>query len=138
MRLLSLFIGIGGLVVVYLFKGNFFIDPWEDFVPLNDQAFPLIQSKGIYILHKYVRFILNDAFMLLVIYTLFPHRSTLQLGLIIFLFGALILLPSYLVLAFNPSEFTVHYLHHLHRITMNPIIMLLLLPGIYLHRRRIL
>jgi len=138
MRLITLVIGILGLAAMYLFKGELFYDPWEDFVPQLLAPYPDIDNTWLYIGGKYLRFFINDFCMFLIVYTLFPLSSTMRLGIIVFLFGALLLLPVYLILALNPGDFTVHYIPHLHRITMNPVLMLLLIPAIYLQRRRLL
>ena len=130
MRLITFVIGLVGLLGIYLLKGELFYDPWEDFVPQHYAPYPEISNTWLYIAGKYLRFFLNDLCMFLIVYTLFPLRSTTRLGIIVFLFGALVLLPAYLILALNPGAHTVHYIQHLHRITMNPVLMLLLIPAI--------
>ena len=138
MRIVILIFGLAGLISVYLFKMNLFYDPWENFIPSDLQPFPLIDQPWLYIIGKYIRFFLNDLFMFFIVYTLYPNKATVNSGLIILSFGGLVLLPLYLILSMNPSDSSIHFLHHLHRITMNPILMMLLIPALYLHRIRLL
>lgn len=82
-----------------------------------------------FVVNKSMRFLLNDLFSLLFIYALFNNRSYSQLALLVMAFGLLILLPAYLVLAIYYQEEAFHLLVFLHRITMNPWLMLLLVPA---------
>ncbi len=79
--------------------------------------------------NKGMRFLLNDLFSLLFIYALFNNKSYSRLALLVMAFGLFLLLPAYLVLAIQFQEEGFHLLMFLHRITMNPWLMLLLVPA---------
>lgn len=82
-------------------------------------------------INKSARFILNDIFSLLFIYGLFNKRSYLIIALVVMGFGALVLLPTYLILAISFGGQEPSFLVFLHRITMNPWLTLVLVPGFY-------
>ncbi|MHB1277097.1 MAG: exosortase F system-associated membrane protein, partial [Bacteroidia bacterium] len=80
-----------------------------------------------FVVNKSIRFLLNDLFSLVFIFGLFQKRSYMQLALLVMGFGLFILLPSYLILAIQFKESAFHLLTFLHRITMNPWLMLVLI-----------
>lgn len=81
--------------------------------------------------NKGLRFLFNDLFSLLFIYGLFQKRTYVQVALFVMGFGLFVLLPSYLILAIQFKESAFHMLTFLHRITMNPWLMLMLVPAFY-------
>jgi|GEM_PF-557213 len=84
-----------------------------------------------FVVNKGMRFLLNDLFSLLFIYGLFQKPSYVKVGLVVMGFGLFVLLPSYLILATQFKESAFHMLTFLHRITMNPWLMLMLVPAFY-------
>ncbi|MBI1222763.1 MAG: exosortase F system-associated protein [Bacteroidetes bacterium] len=81
--------------------------------------------------NKSLRFFFNDLFSLLFIYGLFQNRNYIRIGLVVMAFGLFLLLPVYLTLAILYKDSIFHLLTFLHRITMNPWMMLLLVPAFY-------
>ncbi len=89
-----------------------------------------------FVINKSVRFLLNDLFSLLFIYGLFKKSTYVKVGLVVMSFGLLILLPLYLLLATLYRESAFHLLTFLHRLTMNPWLMLLLVPAFFYSETR--
>jgi len=125
------FIGLLGLVIVYIFQAQLFYDPFVNhlFNPMNPVLPEYSASK--YIFAKSLRYILNDGFALMVIWGLFKNQSYVRFAVIIFFIGFLILLPLYLFLAMNYFIDTQAFLNHLHRLVLNPVLMMLLIPAFY-------
>lgn len=84
-----------------------------------------------FVINKSIRFLLNDLLSLLFIHGLFQKRNYFIVALLVMSFGMLILLPSYLILAIAFKESAFHLLTFLHRITMNPWLMLMLVPAFF-------
>jgi exosortase F-associated protein len=82
-------------------------------------------------INKGIRFLLNDLFSLLLIYALFDSKSFSRLALLVMAFGLVVLLPLYLVLALGSGQEHYHLFIFMHRITMNPWLMLLLVPAFF-------
>lgn len=127
-------LGILGLILVYLFQhqlnvwgwlhGSF--DTWYD-------TFGTMQEgpKGQTIVNKTVRYLLNDLFSICIIHGLFRKREYTKLAIGLLLFGLLVLLPSYfIVLFYAPSGFS-SMISHLHRIILNPVLMMMLIPYLW-------
>lgn len=91
--------------------------------------------KWHFIVNRLVRFLLNDNLMLLLIYALFYERKYVKFGLAVELFGFFFLLIPYFVLRY---EFSINpmYISFIHRLIINPTLMLLLIPAIYIQRTK--
>jgi exosortase F-associated protein len=125
------FAGLLGLIIVYVFQRQLFFDPFQDFIynPQEPQ-YPEFES-GPYIISKIIRYILNDGFALLIIWGLFKNKTYMRFAMIIFSIGLFILLPIYLYLVLNHYHSTYTFLNHLHRLVLNPVLMMLLIPAFY-------
>lgn len=125
------FIGVLGLVLVYVFQNQIFYDPFINYL-VNPQN-PVIPNYvgWKYVASKALRFLLNDGFALMVIWGLFKKESYIRFAVIVFFIGFLILLPIYLFLAINYYIETQSFLNHLHRLVLNPVLMMLLIPAFY-------
>jgi len=125
------FLGIFGLIIVYVFQAQLFYDPFANhlFNPMHPEVPEYNASK--YIIAKAARYILNDGFALMVIWGLFKNQTYVRFAVIIFFIGFLILLPIYLFLAMNYFIETQSFLNHLHRLVLNPVLMMLLIPAFY-------
>ena len=116
---------------MYIFQMQLFYDPYQHFSINDAHAIAPELNATHYILSKIFRYSLNDGFALLIIWGLFANKKYMRFAVIIFLIGLLVLLPIYLILSitFYPNSFTV--LNHLHRIVLNPVLMMLLIPAFY-------
>ena len=73
----------------------------------------------------------------LLIYALFRHKSYLRVAFVVFLFEILILLPFYFSIKLyleGDSEISSPLLSHLHRLIINPTLMILLIVGFFYQR----
>ncbi len=84
--------------------------------------------------NKSIRFFLNDLISLVFIYGLFQSIHYVKVALWVMGFGMFILLPTYLTIAILFKEEAFNVLTFLHRITMNPWLMLLLVPAFFYQR----
>lgn len=124
-------LGIIGLVAVYALQHQLFYN-----LPFQLELGPQVYDREAidttaFIGSKVLRFVLNDFFAILVITALFPERKYLNFALGVFAFGFVLLLPTYLILFLNYFEETFTYQNHIHRVVMNPLLMMLLIPAFY-------
>ncbi|HZY79667.1 MAG TPA: exosortase F system-associated protein [Cyclobacteriaceae bacterium] len=122
---------IMGLAVVFLFQNldllKIFCDTC-DFHPYTH-----------FVVRKFLRVALNDTFMLLLIHALFRDPAITKLAWYVQLVDMLILLPAYLVIKLvyeGDSEISMPLLSQLHRLIVNPTLMVLLIPAVYYQRLR--
>lgn len=89
----------------------------------------------IIIANKVVRYLVNDLAALALLWVIFQRRDYLQLAVLVLLFGLFVLLPVYFVGYFYFQDFFGITLSYLHRLVMNPTLMMLLIPLFYLQIR---
>jgi len=128
-------IGIIGLIGVYALQHQIFYN-----LPFQIEMGPQVYDRdaidtSAFILSKILRFILNDFFAILVITALFPEKKYLQFAVGVFALGFVVLLPAYLILFLNYFEETFTYQNHIHRVVMNPLLMMLLIPAFYAQKK---
>jgi len=124
-NLFFLFLGAAGVVGVFLFQDFNFIESWN------------LTATQLFITRKFLRVVLNDLFMLLIISTWFKDKQITRLTIFIQLIDGLILLPLYLMIKLNAegaSEISSPLLSQFHRIIINPTLMILLIPSVYFQR----
>lgn len=92
-----------------------------------------------FIFNKSIRFFLNDTIMVLVIWLIFSKTKYVKLALFVELFGLVVLLPLYFLLKLNlegTSEISSPLLSFIHRLIINPTLLILLIPAIYFQESR--
>jgi len=133
-RKLAIVFGFIGLALVYVGQKKLFYDPFLDFIynPVADNYPDLETNK--YVFSKLFRFLLNDSLAILIIYGFFGPGKYVKFAAYILLFGLVVLLPIYLVLVIFFYQETYSFLNHLHRLVLNPVLMMLLIPAFYSQR----
>lgn len=128
LRIFLAFLGLIGLGSAYLYQ-----DVDVLFKLSSTQFHPYVH----FIVKKITRLFLNDVSMLLIIFSLFQSAAILRLALFIQFVDLFLLLPIYLILKLSlegDTELSVPILAQLHRLIINPTLMILLVPAVYLQR----
>lgn len=121
---------IAGLALVFLF---------QSFDVLNVCSSCNFHPYTHFAVRKIIRVLLNDSFMLLLIHALFMDPKVTRLAWYIQLVDTLILLPIYLLIKLSyegDAEISMPLLSQLHRLIVNPTLMVLLIPAVYYQRSR--
>jgi len=114
-----------GVISTYLFQDFNFISYWS------------LSEDAQFILRKTLRVLLNDLFMLIFVIAWFNKQKITRLAVIVQIIDSLILLPLYLVLKLSmegSSEISLPLLSQLHRLIVNPTLMILLIPAVYFEK----
>jgi exosortase F-associated protein len=91
-----------------------------------------------FIFNRTLRYIVNDLCVILLIFVLFQNRTLTQVAFALQIFGLLVILPIYFYFKLSlegPSEISSPLLSFIHRIVVNPILMLLLIPAFYYQQK---
>lgn len=104
------------------------------FQHINWAAFFKVQP-GIwqFIVNRTLRFIINDVLTILLIYALFFNRRYVIFSALIQLLGLVIILIPYFLIKINMPHYNGPMISFLHRLVLNPILLLLLIPVFYWH-----
>jgi len=92
-----------------------------------------LSAQNQFIINRVIRFLLNDNLVLLLIYAIFYDRKYVKFGLAVEAFGFFFLLIPYFILRFN-TPIDHMYISFIHRLIINPTLMVLLIPAIYIQR----
>jgi exosortase F-associated protein len=87
------------------------------------------------IANKVIRYLINDLAAIALLWVLFQRRDFILLAFWVLLFGLFLLLPLYFVGYFYFSEKLGITLSYLHRLVMNPTLMMLLIPLFYFQQK---
>ncbi len=135
-----LFIGGGaiGLAFIYLFqlRMDFYSVLFQFSAP---QVVDYINMEDIppvpFVVNKVLRYLLNDLFSIAIIYGLFYEKKYARFAMYVMFFGLFVLVPAYIILFLSQPEGFSSMLSHLHRVVMNPVLMMLLVPAFFYQRK---
>jgi len=123
LRLFLILISLTGLGIIFI--GQRF-----DYSLLISNDFSV---KNQFIINRSIRFLLNDNLVLLLIYAIFYEKKYVKFGFIVESVGFFFLLIPYFVLRFN-TPIDHMYISFIHRLIINPTLMVLLIPAIYIQK----
>lgn len=111
---------VTGLTCVYIFQNSL------------DQFFNLSGFSGykLFLMARAVRFLLNDILMILLIYGLFENKKYVLFAFYLQLVGILFVFMPYMIIKYYTS-YDGPLLSFLHRLIINPLLLLLLIPAFY-------
>jgi exosortase F-associated protein len=118
-------LAIIGIAFTYIFQDFDFVSNWG------------FSENATFAVRKALRVLLNDVFMLLFIGACFKDVKVTRLALAIQLIDSFLLLPGYLILKLTlegDSEVSIPLLSQLHRLIINPTLMILLIPAVYFQK----
>lgn len=120
------------LIAVYVFQRFSYIHMF--FGVEND-----LHPYTIFVFNKSVRLILNDTACLFIIYALFYDIKYVRIGGFVQLLEMFFILPLYFVIKLSlegDSEISSPLLSQLHRLIVNPTLMVLLMIGFYYQNKK--
>jgi exosortase F-associated protein len=117
---------IVGLTLTFIFQRN---DYSQIFSGINTES-------GKFIFNRTIRFLLNDNLMLLLIFGIFFKKSYLRFAFMVEVFGFCFLLLPYFILRYY-TDIDHMYISFIHRLIVNPTLMILLVPALYIQSKSI-
>lgn len=117
-------IALGILAAVYIF---------QRYNPFG----PNVNPNVVFIVNRTMRLIFNDFACFILVYVFFEQKKYLKLSFLVFLAELFIILPLYFVLKLTiegPTEISSPLLSQLHRLIVNPTLMILLIAGFFYQR----
>jgi exosortase F-associated protein len=115
-----------GLLLIFIFQG---VDVAEIFTAVEP-------GIGRFLINRSLRFLLNDACVIGLIYALFSDRKYVVFSLYVQVFGMIFILAPYFVIKVRFPQYNGPLVSFLHRLVLNPTLLLLLIPAFYYQRSR--
>jgi exosortase F-associated protein len=114
-----------GLIAVFVLQKTNVAD-----ILANDYGY-----MGQFIINRLIRFLLNDLFAIGLIYALFFERKYVLFALWVQLAGVILFLIPYFILRINFPFYNGPLINYLHRLILNPTLLLLLIPAFYYQKQ---
>ncbi|MBL7849438.1 MAG: exosortase F system-associated protein [Cyclobacteriaceae bacterium] len=121
-----------GLFLVYIFQRIDYLGwvaGWAGQSPSETSSF---------VVNRVTRLVINDLLCVALVSAFFRDQRFTRLAWWVFLFELFVLLPLYLILklsAEGPTELSSPVFQPLHRMIVNPLLMIILIAGMYYQRR---
>jgi len=128
MKGLRIVIGIlcvTGLVVVFLFQE----------IDVAAQLGSDASAINRFLINRTIRFLMNDAFAVGIIYALFAEKKYVIFSLYVQLAGMVLFLIPYFILKIYFPGYNGPMISFLHRLVLNPTLLMLLIPAFYYQKR---
>lgn len=113
-----------GLILVFLFQR------WDSAAFLGIEGSKLAH----FLVNRSFRFLLNDALTIGLIYALFGEKKYVMFALLVQLAGMVLFLVPYFIIKLNYPSYNGPLISFLHRLILNPTLLLLLIPAFYYQR----
>lgn len=133
-RALTILLGVLGLAVIYVFQRDLFYSGFSDMGGGTVKVENFDTTRFMW--HKFIRLLLNDTFSLFIIFGIFMRKDFMQFGFRLLLIEVFIILPIYLSLSIFAYEYTRFFLQHIHRLIVNPVLMMLLIPAFFYQQHK--
>ena len=88
-----------------------------------------------FLINRTIRFLLNDFFAIGLIYALFGERKYVVFAIWVQVVGMVLFLFPYFILKIYFPRYNGPLISFLHRLILNPTLLLLLIPALYYQRR---
>ena len=121
LRVVVALLSIAGMVLVFLFQRI-------DVASMMGIGEPAIYR---FLVNRTIRFLLNDAFAIGLIYALFEERKYVIFSLYVQVAGIVLFLLPYFVLKIYFPAYNGPMISFLHRLVLNPTLLMLLIPAFY-------
>jgi exosortase F-associated protein len=115
-----------GLVAVFIFQR----------IDLAHMVWPETAPIHRFLINRTIRFLLNDALAIGLIYALFVEKKYVIFSLWVQLVGFFLFLVPYFILKLYFPSYNGPLISFLHRLILNPTLLLLLIPAFYYQRQR--
>jgi exosortase F-associated protein len=90
--------------------------------------------NAVFIVNRCIRFLLNDLFAMGLIYVLFQEKKYILFSIAVQVAEVALILLPYFVIKIYFMTYNGPLISFLHRLVMNPILLLLLIPAFYYQR----
>jgi exosortase F-associated protein len=123
-RIVICVLSVAGLIAVFLFQ------------QIDVAALIGVEVKSSrFLINRTIRFLLNDALALGLIYALFHERKYVIFALYVQVAGIFLFLLPYFVLKIYFPRYNGPLISFLHRIILNPTLLMLLIPAFYYQKQ---
>jgi exosortase F-associated protein len=135
LKYILLFVLFSLLILIRVFEDVLFYDPYlmffqNDYLYIDSPRREVLKVT----LFTTLRYVLNSAISLGILYVVFKDKSIIKFSAIIFALAFVILIAIYLYFVVNPRQEDYYLFFNVRRFIIQPIILMVLLPAFYYHK----
>ena len=124
------------LILIRVFEENIFYDPYLSFFKNDYLHFDSPRQETFkLIMFTVLRYIINSAISLAILFVLFKDKSIVKFSTIIYAIALVLLLILFLYFVINPKQEDYYLFFNLRRFLIQPLILLLLIPAFYYYKQ---
>jgi exosortase F-associated protein len=125
----------GVLVLIRVFENELFYDPYlsffkSDYLNMDSPRREILKLS----LFTTLRFVLNSAISLGIIFIFFRDKSILKFSLMVYIIAYVILMLFFLYFVTSPRQEDYYLFFNFRRFLIQPILLLLLVPAFFYHK----
>ena len=125
----------GLLVLIRVFENELFYDPYlsffkNDYLSMDSPRREILKLS----LFTTLRFVLNSAISLGIIFIFFRDKSILKFSLMVYIIAYVILMSFFLYFVTSPRQEDYYLFFNFRRFLIQPILLLLLVPAFFYHK----
>lgn len=134
-KYILLFLLFSLLILIRVFEDELFYDPYlmffqNDYLYIDSPRREVLKVT----LFTTLRYVLNSAISLGILYVIFKDKGIIKFSAIIFILAFVILIAIYLYFVVNPRQEDYYLFFNVRRFIIQPIILMVLLPAFYYHK----
>lgn len=135
-QILSVVLSVLGFALIRNYENQIFYDPFLNFFKgsVSEQFYPEINELKLF-LNLFLRYVLNTILSLIIIYSLFKNKDFVKLASAIYIifFVALLVLLAIAIKFFSDQYMLLFYIR---RFMIQPLFLLLFVPGFYFQQQK--
>nr|WP_321226558.1 exosortase F system-associated protein [uncultured Psychroserpens sp.] len=125
----------GLLVLIRVFENELFYDPYlsffkNDYLSMDSPRREILKLS----LFTTLRFVLNSAISLGIIFIFFRDKSIVKFSLMVYIIAYVILMLFFLYFVTSPRQEDYYLFFNFRRFLIQPILLLLLVPAFFYHK----
>lgn len=134
-KMISLLVLFGLLILIRAFENELFYDPYLSFFK-NDYLYIDNPRREVFKLTMFtiLRYVLNSAISLGIIYLFFKDRNIVKFSAVIFGLAFVVFILLFLYFVIHPDQEDYYLFFNVRRFLIQPILLLLLLPAFYYYK----
>lgn len=126
---------IGLLILIRAFENQLFYDPFLNyFKEESTSVYPEINSVNLY-LNLFLRYFLNTVISLAILYVIFKEVALVQFSMILYLIFFILLIIGFYICLNYFDESHKMILFYIRRFLIQPLFLLLFIPGFYFQKK---
>jgi len=124
------------LVLVRAFENELFYDPYLRYFQ-NDYLYIDSPRREVFklILFTTLRFIINTVISLAILYVFYKDVTIVKFSVLVYVFSYVVLISLYIYYVNNPRQEDYVTFFNIRRFLIQPLLLILLLPAFYYHRK---